>query len=38
MATRVVATATVRAVKGRKILPTRAALTLVCDEMRRACS
>lgn len=29
MATRVVATATVRAVKGRKLIPTRAALTLV---------
>ncbi|XP_037725359.1 iron-sulfur cluster assembly 1 homolog, mitochondrial isoform X1 [Drosophila subpulchrella] len=28
MATRVVATATVRAVKGRKLIPTRAALTL----------
>ncbi|XP_033239871.1 iron-sulfur cluster assembly 1 homolog, mitochondrial isoform X1 [Drosophila pseudoobscura] len=28
MATRVVATATVRALKGRKLLPTRAALTL----------
>lgn len=29
MATKVVATATVRALKGRKLLPTRAALTLV---------
>lgn len=34
MATRVVATATVRAVKGRKLIPTRAALTLVsADEI-----
>lgn len=29
MATKVVATATVRALKGRKLIPTRAALTLV---------
>lgn len=29
MGTKVVATATVRALKGRKLLPTRAALTLV---------
>ncbi|KAH8396315.1 hypothetical protein KR222_008111 [Zaprionus bogoriensis] len=35
MATRVVATATVRAVKGRKILPTRAALTLTPAAVQR---
>lgn len=29
MATKIVATATVRALKGRKLIPTRAALTLV---------
>ncbi|KAH8387567.1 hypothetical protein KR093_007898 [Drosophila rubida] len=35
MATRVVATATVRAVKGRKLLPTRAALTLTPAAVQR---
>lgn len=30
MASRIAASATVRAVKGRKIIPTRAALVLVC--------
>ncbi|EDW82659.1 iron-sulfur cluster assembly 1 homolog, mitochondrial isoform X2 [Drosophila tropicalis] len=35
MATRVVATATVRAVKGRKLIPTRAALTLTPAAVQR---
>ncbi|XP_017156619.1 iron-sulfur cluster assembly 1 homolog, mitochondrial isoform X1 [Drosophila miranda] len=35
MATRVVATATVRALKGRKLLPTRAALTLTSAAVNR---
>lgn len=35
MATKVVATATVRALKGRKLLPTRAALTLTPSAIQR---
>lgn len=35
MATKVVATATVRALKGRKLLPTRAALTLTPSAVKR---
>ncbi|XP_055907789.1 iron-sulfur cluster assembly 1 homolog, mitochondrial [Eupeodes corollae] len=35
MATKVVATATVRALKGRKLLPTRAALTLTPSAVQR---
>lgn len=33
MASKIIATATVRAVKGRKLIPTRAALTLVSDSV-----
>ncbi|XP_055374853.1 iron-sulfur cluster assembly 1 homolog, mitochondrial [Condylostylus longicornis] len=35
MATKVVATATIRAVKGRKLIPTRAALTLTPSAVKR---
>ncbi|XP_055613310.1 iron-sulfur cluster assembly 1 homolog, mitochondrial [Uranotaenia lowii] len=35
MASKIVATATVRAVKGRKLLPTRAALTLTSSAVNR---